>query len=442
MHFEKPSKEKPCTQPTVKKLLEQKRKRETSSVPPSCSHSSLASPTFTLSAGEPSNCPGGSNVHLDMAVSSQIWTPADEMLFSYPPSQPGPSYVPSYNLPQESLVTEPGLSSQWPIRAEMDSCQTSVLSFGSPLDANKLQEARIIINGMDYSRTTEQDEDGDTILHIYTAKGLRECAYAAADILRSLGRLDAKEHKGKTALLVAVTANHPEIVHDLLSLGADINACDVNGQTALHLAAHYGYDVVLQALLSSVSPAVSPANLEARNFEGKFSSRYDTLHCAALSHCVTMKAIYTGGLSDARLQTKAGDKLTCVARLLNAGASLLSQEIKSNKTVLHLAVKEGNVDLVRFLLNTPLPNMKAFVNMKAHGHTALHMAAGLHGNPHQREMMQLLLNRGADPSIRNLENDQAAHLLQSGPVGEQLKVLLKRRNTSSRRRVLSSQDPE
>lgn len=50
----------------------------------------------------------------------------------------------------------------------------------------------------------------------------------------------------QTALLVAVTANQPEIVQDLLSLGADINACDFKGQTALHLAAHYGFPVVLQ----------------------------------------------------------------------------------------------------------------------------------------------------------------------------------------------------
>lgn len=50
----------------------------------------------------------------------------------------------------------------------------------------------------------------------------------------------------QTALLVAVTAKQPEIVQDLLLLGADINACDVKGQTALHLASHYGYPGVLQ----------------------------------------------------------------------------------------------------------------------------------------------------------------------------------------------------
>ena len=36
-----------------------------------------------------------------------------------------------------------------------------------------------------------------SILHIYTAKGLRECAYAAAERLKDVDRLDAREHKGK-----------------------------------------------------------------------------------------------------------------------------------------------------------------------------------------------------------------------------------------------------
>lgn len=60
---------------------------------------------------------------------------------------------------------------------------------------------------------------------------------------------------------------------------------------------------------------------------------------------------------------------------------------------------------------------------QAHGHTALHMAAGLHGNPHQEEILRLLLSRGADPSVRNMENDQPAHLLQSGKQGEQVSRL-------------------
>ncbi|XP_022076587.2 NF-kappa-B inhibitor delta [Acanthochromis polyacanthus] len=458
MHFDKSPKEKPCcTLPTVKKLLEQKRRRETSSVPPSCPAASTSPvPPATvsqLSSSEPFTCTGAASSYSDMAVSYEQWPPAPESTLSYYSSHPGPSYATGYNLPVtpdystqqqvpgfvdtmtptyecQMAITDPSMASSW---SPLGPGQSSQLSFCPSLDATKLEEARMLLSGMDYSRTTCQDEDGDTILHIYTAKGLRECAFAAAERLRDVGRLDAKEHKGKTALLVAVTANQPEIVQDLLSLGADINACDVKGQTALHLAAHYGFPGVLQAILSR-RPVV---NLEARNFEGM-----TPLHCAAISHGVTMKALSTTGLADVNLQTKAAEKLSCVQMLLSEGASLLSQEIKSNKTVLHLAVKEGNIDLVRYLLRIPLPNMKDFVNMKAHGHTALHMAAGLHGNPHQEEILQLLLSRGADPSIRNLENDQPAHLLQSGLQGEQLKLMLKKRSASSRRRIMSLQDQE
>ncbi|KAM3614984.1 uncharacterized protein V6R79_021801 [Siganus canaliculatus] len=456
MHFDKSPKEKPCcTLPTVKKLLEQKRRRETSSVSPSCtaaSTSPIPTATATFPASEPfPGCTGASSSYSDMAVSYEHWTPNLESSLSYYPSHPGSSYAAAYGLPMTSdygaqqqahgfadtipqtydcalTISDPCMAPTWQFTG-----QATHLSFDSSMDAAKLEEARMLLNGMDYSRATGQDEDGDTILHIYTAKGLRECAFAAAERLRDVGRLDAKEHKGKTALLVAVTANQPEILQDLLSFGADINACDVKGQTALHLAAHYGLPVVLQAILSN-RPAV---NLEARNFEGM-----TPLHCAAISHSVTMKALSSSGMVDVSHQTKAMEKLSCVQMLLSAGASLFSQEIKSNKTVLHLAVKEGNVDLVRYLLRIPLPNMKDFVNLKAHGHTALHMAAGLHGNPHQEEILRLLLGRGGDPSIRNLENDQPAHLLQSGPQGEQLKLMLKKRSASSRRRILSLQDQE
>ncbi|KAI3360940.1 hypothetical protein L3Q82_013141 [Scortum barcoo] len=372
--------------------------------------------------------PGASSSYSDMAVSYEQWSPAPESTLSYYPSHPGTSYSTAYGLPMTSeygtqqqvpgfgdtmsqtfecpmVAPETGMASPWPLLGPSQSPQ---LSFGSTMDSTKLEGARMLLNGMDNTRATRQDEDGDTlvenyfvmcshsasILHIYTAKGLRECAYAAAERLSDLGKLDAKEHKGKTALLVAVTANQPDIVQDLLALGADINACDVKGQTALHLAAHYGLPVVLQAILSS-RPAV---NLEACNFEGM-----TPLHCAAISHSVTMKALSSSGMLDVNLQNKATEKLSCVQLLLNAGASLLSQ---------------------------------------AHGHTALHMAAGLHGNPHQEEILRLLLSRGADPSTRNLENDQPAHLLQSGLQGEQLKLMLKKRSASSRRRIVSLQDQE
>uniref|UniRef100_A0A8C9N076 POU class 2 homeobox associating factor 1 n=2 Tax=Serinus canaria TaxID=9135 RepID=A0A8C9N076_SERCA len=100
----------------------------------------------------------------------------------------------------------------------------------------ELEDARRAIGALPVEKLLLEDEDNDTILHIYAAKGLRAHTLAAAERLRALRRLDAKEHRGKTPLLVAVTARQAAIVHDLIQAGADVNAVDNKGQSAAHLA--------------------------------------------------------------------------------------------------------------------------------------------------------------------------------------------------------------
>lgn len=60
------------------------------------------------------------------------------------------------------------------------------------------------------------------------------------------------------------------------------------------------------------------------------------LHCAAISHSVTMKALSSSVLADVSLQAKAAEKLSCVRMLLNAGASLLSQVQHSSLPTLNV----------------------------------------------------------------------------------------------------------
>ncbi|XP_067833778.1 NF-kappa-B inhibitor zeta-like, partial [Heptranchias perlo] len=132
-----------------------------------------------------------------------------------------------------------------------------------PIIPSQLEEARRTIQSMEISELLQRDGDGDTILHIYAVKGLREFVFAAAEQIRDLKGLEMREHKGKTPLLVAVTANQSAVVCDLIQLGADIQAADFKGQTAFHLTATYGYPSILQAvLLTGVT-----VNVETRNFE-------------------------------------------------------------------------------------------------------------------------------------------------------------------------------
>lgn len=56
------------------------------------------------------------------------------------------------------------------------------------------------------------------------------------------------------------------------------------------------------------------------------------LHCAAISHSATMKALSSSGGLDVSLQNKAEEKLYCVQMLLNAGASLLSPVLHGSRS--------------------------------------------------------------------------------------------------------------
>uniref|UniRef100_A0A8C4XPF0 Uncharacterized protein n=1 Tax=Falco tinnunculus TaxID=100819 RepID=A0A8C4XPF0_FALTI len=240
------------------------------------------------------------------------------------------------------------------------------------------------------------------ILHIYAAKGMRAYTLAAAERMKLLRRLDAKEHRGKTPLLVAVTARQPAIVYDLIQTGADVNAVDHKGQSALHLAATYGYAQVLQVGKAFLVLIASNINL------------HESLSVAAFKNCPRRRELES-----------------CIHLLVQTGASIYSRDVKSNKTVLHYTVQDGNISLLRYFLELNAFKSKDFVNSKAHGNTALHMAAALPPDKNQKEIVQLLLDHGADPSIRNLDNDQAIHMAPPGKAGDQVRHLLKKGKVAS-----------
>lgn len=49
------------------------------------------------------------------------------------------------------------------------------------------------------------------------------------------------------------------------------------------------------------------------------------------------------------------------------------------------------------------------------------MASALQGRQAQVDVVRLLLRRGADPSAKNLENEQPAQLVPEGPLGDQVR---------------------
>ncbi|XP_044857744.1 NXPE family member 3 isoform X1 [Mauremys mutica] len=268
-----------------------------------------------------------------------------------------------------------------------------------------------------------KDSDGDTFLHIAVAQGRRALSYVLARKMAALHMLDIKEHNGQSAFQVAVAANQHLIVQDLVSLGAQVNTTDCWGRTPLHVCAEKGHSQVLQAIQKGAVGSSQYVALEATNYDG-----FTALHCAVLAHNAVVHELrnsqppHSPEVQELLLKNKS--LVDTIKALIQMGASVEAKDGKSGRSALHLAAEEANLELIRFFLD--LPNCLSFVNAKAYnGNTALHVAASLQYRLSQLDAVRLLMRKGADPSARNLENEQPVHLVPDGPVGEQIRRILK-----------------
>jgi ankyrin repeat protein len=93
---------------------------------------------------------------------------------------------------------------------------------------------------------TQKDEDGRSCLHTAAAHGHAQlCAQLA---VMNPQAVNAVDEGGWTPLLSAASSGHEQVVHCLLSHGADVHTAPPNGRTALHYAASKSHDEVVQVL--------------------------------------------------------------------------------------------------------------------------------------------------------------------------------------------------
>ena len=92
-------------------------------------------------------------------------------------------------------------------------------------------------------------------------------------LIKAGANLDAQDINGNTALHLAVLDNNSNIIIKLLKEGADVNAKDINGSTALHLAAKSGHIEAVNKLKEA------GANLDAQDINGNIA-----LHLAVLGN--------------------------------------------------------------------------------------------------------------------------------------------------------------
>ena len=123
-----------------------------------------------------------------------------------------------------------------------------------------------------------QDEKGDQLIDS-AAMGDIEQVQAW---LQAGANKDAINQYGETALIFAASKGHTDVVVHLLSVGANKEAFNLTGETALTFAADYDHADVIEKLI------LSGANKEATNQDGRTALMFSAAngHAAALSQLI------------------------------------------------------------------------------------------------------------------------------------------------------------
>jgi ankyrin repeat protein len=201
------------------------------------------------------------------------------------------------------------------------------------------------------------------------------------------------------ALLRAVEWNHFPIVRILLENGANTEARDRFERTAIFAAAARRHVEALQLLFRF------GANVNARDCD----DRNVLIYVAA--HDVTTRP-------SARKSTEGS-----VQMLLSTTPININAKDKTHRTALHWAAASGKVDMVRLLASGDEGRLRARLDVTNNrGRTPLHLATD---NNHI-EIVRILLDSGADPSLANDGGWTALHIAADKGHEDIVDLLLRR----------------
>lgn len=292
-------------------------------------------------------------------------------------------------------------------------------SFEEPTTDLSIQISRELIRSNLVEQMKSLGRSGDMKLLEDVEQGnliVDNCAEMLADI---------NKMEKNVLYLWAAFVKRWDILESLLEIGADVNYCDPNGYTALHLAAFSGCLTSVNFLLSremdvnhhtkcftplhfaafgnSPDTAKMLINSGAKVINGnnnnvtKASADESLLHCAVRSNAIE-----------------------CLRLFIEEGCDV--NQLRSNGTnAIHLAADLGHAQCLELLLDAPRadPNIRICVREKES--TALHLAAD-EGNA---ECVALLLSKGADAKVKNHRGFSPLHLAARTSSIEVVELLLR-----------------
>lgn len=258
----------------------------------------------------------------------------------------------------------------------------------------------------------DRDTDGLTPLHLAVSQFITEAGGMVAHpeivafLLAHGADVNAADKKGETALLksAAVWSGPPQVAKLLLEKGADITARDADGRNALMRAIRPNNVELISQLLSrkmdlTLRDRASDSALRIAIDEGQQAIVQILLEFGAdprSADCENAEAVQKAVLEGELFHAAEKDNAEAIESLLKQGASVQARD-RQGRTVLHRLANGYSYSQNDRACEVLLKNGADITARDAQGNTPLILAAG---HTH-RDMVRQLLEKGADPNIRN-----------------------------------------
>ena len=258
-------------------------------------------------------------------------------------------------------------------------------------------------------------DDGEAALYIAANEGHVECVKLLLEAMADVHHMQATN--GETAVHSAAFHSHLEVVRLLLEAGADKDATRPDGATALHFAGEQGNLELVRLMLE----AGADRNMPMETWSGPMTAldwaaqrgHLDVVRLLLGAHDETCDKMRR---SRTLLFAVQSWSVEIVRLLLDSGADKNFVKDSDGWGALHHSAAYGDLDMVRFLLDSDIE----MNNGDDEGLTPLHLAS--RGN--NTEVVRVLLDAGATPNAAMDDGATPLHLASRGSHTEVVRVLL------------------